>query len=77
MFKQTCIAKPFLTTGYKGEDNQAYLSVSFTSKEKFCEEKLNFQKLIWFYLLEKNFLSTSICVPNFVASNYQKVITDI
>ena len=38
---------------------------------------VNSQKLIWFYSLEKNFLSTIICVPKFVASNYQKVITDI
>ena len=40
-------------------------------------ERLNSQKLIWFYLLGKHFLSTIICVPNFVAFNYQKVITDI
>ena len=58
-------------------NNQAYLSVSFTSKQNLSEEKLNSQKLIWFYLLEKILLSTIICVPNFVASNYQKVITDI
>ena len=33
--------------------------------------KFHQQKLIWIYLLEKILLSTIICVPNFVASNYQ------
>ena len=61
----------------KAYDNQAYLSVSFTSKQNLSEKRLNSQKLIWFYLLEKNFLSKVICLPNFVTSNYQKVITDI
>ena len=61
----------------KGSNNQAYLGVSFTSKPNLSEEKLNSQKLIWFYFFEKSFLSTVICVPNFVASNYQKVVTDI
>ena len=55
----------------------AYLSVSFTSKQNLSEKKLNSQKSIWFYFLEKKFLSTIICVPNFVAPNYQKVITDL
>ena len=45
--------------------------------QNLSDEKLNPQKLIWIYPLEKNFLSTIICVPNFVASNYQKVITVI
>ena len=62
---------------WKGQNHLAYLSVSFTSKQNFFEEKLNSQKLIWFYFFEKTFLSTIICVPNFVASNYRKVITDI
>ena len=46
-------------------------------KQNFSEEKLNSQKLIWFCLPEKKFLSPIICVPNFVASNCQKVITII
>ena len=45
--------------------------------QNLSDEKLNPQKLIWIYPLEKKFLSTIICVPNFVASNYQKVITVI
>ena len=55
----------------KGLNNQAYLGVTFTSKPNLSEEKLNSQKLIWFYFFEKSFLSTVICVPNFVASNCQ------
>ena len=58
-------------------DNQAYLSVSFTSKQNLSAERLNSQKLFGFTSLKKNLLSTIICVPNFVAPNYQKVIIDI
>ena len=61
----------------KGLRQSGTLSVSFTRKQNLSEEKLNSQKLIWFYLLENFFLSTIICVPNFVASNYQKVTTDM
>ena len=59
------------------KDSQACLSVSFISKQNFSEERLNSQKLIWFYLLEIFHLSTIIFLPNFVASNYQKIIADI
>ena len=65
------------TEGHTFLNKPAYLSVSFTSKQNLFEEKLNSQKLIWFYLLEKVLLSTVICVPNFVAPYYQKVITNI
>ena len=53
------------------------LECNFTSKQNFSEERLNFEKLIWFYLLKLFFLSTIIFVPNFAAFNYQKVIADI
>ena len=66
-----------LPVSMKRLNNQVYLSASFTRKQNLSEEKLNSQKLIWFYFLEQILLSTIICVPNFVASNYQKVITDI
>ena len=59
------------------KDSQACLSVSFISEQNFSEERLNSQKLIWFYLLEIFHLSTIIFLPNFVASNYQKIIADI
>ena len=49
----------------------------FTRKQNLSEERLISQRLILFYFLENTFLSTIICVPNFVGSNHQKVITDI
>ena len=53
-----------------------YLSVSFTSKQNLSEERLNSQKLIWFYLLEKKIsLSAIILISNFVASNYHQYMT--
>ena len=58
----------------KGLDNQAYFSASFTSKQSLSKERLYSQKLNWSDLIEK---SIFICVSNFVASNYQKFITDI
>ena len=64
-----------LPLGMKGL-KQAHLRVNLNSKQNLFEEKLNSQKLIWFYLLEKKFLSTIMFVRNFVAFNYQKVITD-
>ena len=68
----------FFTTGHeKVKIIRHILSVSFTCKQNLSEEKLNPEKLIWFYLLEKTFLFTIICVPNFTDSNYQKVFTDI
>ena len=49
----------------------------FHQQTKSLWGKIKFSKLIWFYLLEKILLSTIICVPNYVASNYQKLITDL
>ena len=49
----------------------------FHQQTKFLWEKIKFSKIVWFYLLEIFSLSTIIFLPNFVASNYQKVIADI
>ena len=66
----------FVTTGHERVKIIRHVCVSFTSEQNFTEERLNSQKLIWFYLLEF-FLFTIIFLPNFVASNYKKVIADI
>ena len=58
---------PFLTTGH-----ERVKIISFTSKQNLSEEKLNSQKLVWFYILEKIFLSTIIYVANFIAVSYQE-----
>ena len=37
---------------WKGQDHQAYLSLSFTRRQNLSEERLNSKKLIWFYHLK-------------------------
>ena len=49
-----------LPLGIKGLRQSDILSVSFNSKQKLSEERLNSQKLIWFYLLEKFFYLQSV-----------------
>ena len=61
---------PFVTTGHERVSG-------FTSKQNLPEEKLNSQKLIWFYFLEKKKLSSIMCVPNFIVSGYQKKIYEL